>query len=438
MKNALRTVLALATTVVLGFTLAACAPVKLSGDRKITIIGAFGGLEAQGFQAELDAWGATSGITATYSQLPFFASRIKPLLRTKKKPDLVIYPQPGAIMQGKVKPLGLEKIVDLKPFQKTLVPGWESLTASKGHIYGLPINAAVKSLIWYNPKAFAEHGYLAPVSNTDLSALIEKIKKDESGYPWCLGIEDGVNTGAVATDWLESYVLQYGGMNVYNKWWQGAVKFSDKAVMKAASKFKVLALSKSNVAGDGEAIAATYFAEATARNLFSSGKKNGQCFMWRMGSEAPNYLPAIEASKYAKGDFSNIGVIPVPDISNTSRAVIGTGEIATAYKNDSDVKAALEFILSDKLGTHGWAKNGTFFSAHQTFDNTKYAHAIRQRIGESMANATQFGYDASDLMPFKIGSQIEPAELTAWIAGTKTLEQALKAIDDAWPQEYVQ
>ena len=433
MNKAVRNIVALATVVVLGFSLSACAPEKPSGDRKITIVGAFGGVEAQGFQTELNAWSVASGIKATYSQLPFFESSIKPLLRTKKKPDLVIYPQPGAVMQGKIKPIALDKILELKPFQKTLVPGWEPLTASKGHIYGLPINTAVQSLIWYNPQAFAEHGYLPPVTNTDLSDLVEKIKKGASGYPWCLGIEDGSKTGAVATDWLEAYVLQYGGMNVYNKWWQGTVKFSDKVIKKAASKFGGLVLNKSNVAGGGEAIAATYFGEATARNLFSKGKKNSQCFMWRMGSDAPNYFPKEIAAAYASSDFSKVGVIPVPDISRTSRAVIGTGEIATAYKNDSDVKAVLEFILSDQLGTHGWAKTGTFFSPHTSFDNTRYAHAIRQRIGEAMANSTVFGYDASDLMPFKIGSQIEPAQLTQWIAGEQSLDSALKAIDEAWP-----
>ena len=51
------------------------------------------------------------------------------------------------------------------------------------------------------------------------------------------------------------------------------------------------------------------------------------------------------------------------------------------------------------------------------------------------AEAEIFGFDASDQMPGAVGSGTEWTMLTEWITGQKTLDEALKAIDDSWPSE---
>ena len=51
-----------------------------------------------------------------------------------------------------------------------------------------------------------------------------------------------------------------------------------------------------------------------------------------------------------------------------------------------------------------------------------------------MANATSFGFDASDLMPPAVGAGAEWTELTNWISsGGADTEKVLQNIDAAWP-----
>jgi alpha-glucoside transport system substrate-binding protein len=58
---------------------------------------------------------------------------------------------------------------------------------------------------------------------------------------------------------------------------------------------------------------------------------------------------------------------------------------------------------------------------------------LQKQIGEIMANATNFGFDASQLMPAEVGQGAEPAQLALWMSGATTLPQALTDIAAAWP-----
>ncbi len=425
----------LVATTLLLTSLTACSKNEKSGDSVVQIVGSFGGAQAVAFQRELSDWSLKSGVKAIYIRILNFDQKIKWVVkhRSQLRPDVVIYPKPGSFMDlgSGQRPLALNKLIDLKAVQKSLVPGWVDLGSSKGKVYGLPITSSVQSLIWYNPAAFKKWGYRPPTSDKELATLISKINADGSGHPWCFGADAAVNPGTAAGDWLEDYVLQYGGVDLYNRWWRGDVPFSDRVIKKAASKVASLTFAPGNVAGGRSGIAKTVAGAPTAAKLYVNGIQNEQCFMMRMGAQAPSVLPLSVRKEYASADFRHIGVFPVPNISRTARNVVGSGQFAVAFVDDADVRTTLRYLLSAELGTHGWAKSATFISAHAAFDNTLYSNPIRKQIAEVLANATSFSFDASELMP-EVVAMAEGRQLLDWIADRQSLASALGSIDASW------
>jgi len=402
---------------------------------KVEIVGDFGGVHAEGFQAELDAWGATSGVEATYTQLQDFSTTIVARVAGGDAPDIAIFPQPGVLMGLSSNMIPLDDLVDVPAITDTLVPGWDTLATNGDVLYGLPIGANVKSLVWYNPAAFEAANLAVPTTDAELTALTATIRDEGLGYPWCVGIESGAATGWPATDWLEEYVLRYGGIDTYNKWWRHEIPFNDPIVVQAAEKFAELALTEGNVNGGGQAIALEGFGTAGNGLFIEGGKDAGQCFMMRQGSFITDFFPEDIQAEYVAGDYTHVGVFPLPTPEGANDAVLGGGDFAAAFSNNEAVKQTLSYILSDQLGTNGWAASGFFLSPHKTFSPTLYPTTIQQQIGEQLSSADTFGFDASDLMPGAVGSGTAWTNLTEWIAGQKSLEDALQTVEDNWPAD---
>lgn len=432
MNKRIRIAAAVSAVAVAAFGLGNIAPAEASTPT-VTIFGAFSGDQAKGFQGELNTWSLTSGVKVKYTGLANFNTDITVKVNGGQAPDIALWPQPGGLLgiTSKLKPLASIPGVKVSDIQKTLIPGWDKLAVKSGKIYGLPVGANVKSLVFYNPAAFAARGYKVPTTDAALTALVAKIKSDGAGYPYCAGIESGGATGWYATDWLEEYVLKLGGVAKYNQWWQGKIKFNSALVKQAANRVKDALLTDGNVQGGGTAIASRNFGEDTTRGLFADGKNNNQCFMLKQGSFITDFFPTAIKDEYKAGNYAHVGFFPVPTPAGGTKAVLGGGDIAAAFKSTPAVAKVLNFILSDKLGRSGWANSGFFLSAHKTFPNSLYPTAIQQKIGKTLATASAFGFDGSDAEPAAVNSA-EWSNLTSWFNGSKTLDEALNAIDAAY------
>ena len=397
---------------------------------EVTIFGGFGGGQAEGFQAELDAFGAANGIKITYTTLAAYDTDIRVKVKAGQAPNIGMWPQPGGLLEysSVLEPIDGLKSVDLAGIKNTLVPGWANLATKGGKTYGLPVSANVKSLVWYNPANFKAAGLTVPKTDADLTKLANTIKSKKLGYPWCVGIESGGATGWAATDWMEEYVLRYGGEAQYTAWWKGKLAWSSPTVQKAAKKFADVALTPGNVNGGGKAIAATSFGTTAA--LFATDKN--KCFMMRQGSFITDFFPDAIKAAYKANDFTNVGVFKLPAPAGTTDAVLGGGDLAAAFDDKAATQKVLNFILSDKLGQGPMlAKYPSYLSAHKTFPSAGYANPITKNIAGILSSAKLFGFDGSDLAP-AIVNATEWKELTNWISGKKTQKQAFDAIDASW------
>ena len=415
-----------ATAAVAALSLTGCAASSPAGDGKVTIFGGYGEAQAKAFQAELTEFGKANNIEITFTSLASFDQDIALKIKSGDTPDIALWPQPGGLKDASSNLVPLSDIIDLAPIQKTLIPGWDTLAEVDGKVYGLPVSANMKTLVFYNPAAFEAAGYTVPTTDAELKALEEQIKTDGTGYPWCAGIESGDATGWPITDWIEQYVLDLNGVDTYNKWISGEVDFASEEITKAADAVSARLLADGQVNGGGASMSTDGFGD-TAPLFETGGKAKGQCFMLRQGSFITDFFPEAIKAEIKAGDYTHADVFPLPAAEGGQAGVIGGGDLAGAFTNDSDVKKVLEFILSDQVGKK-MAAAGGFISPHKTFDTALYPTELAKKIGAAMAAAEVFGFDGSDQMSKAVNSEFWKAG-TDWVAGKATWAEAAARID---------
>ena len=82
--------------------------------------------------------------------------------------------------------------------------------------YGVFIKAAVKGLIWYNPKVH-DYAPAPPATWDDLQERRPTANKGDAEATWCVGLESGAASGWPGTDWIEDIVLRQAGPDIYNE-----------------------------------------------------------------------------------------------------------------------------------------------------------------------------------------------------------------------------
>lgn len=400
----------------------------------VWILGGFTDAQAEAFQADLDKWGETSGITVRYDGNTDFQTAVIARATAGNPPDIAIYPQPGVLKSQTKQLFPLEDLgIDVEAITADEANGLSDIAVVDGQTFGLPYSINVKSLVWYNPAAFEAAGLTVPTTDAELTALQQQIMDEGLGYPWCVGLESGAATGWPATDWLEEYVLRFGGLEEYNAWIAGDVLFDSPLVNEAGDKVATELLEEGKINGGGQAAATTAF-QTAGNQLFVKGKDNGQCFMMRQGSFIADFFPDDIKAQIQEGDLSNIDFFQLPSPEGTDTAMLGGGDLVGAFTDSDAVKQVVEYITGKEFGTNGFATQAIFLSPHNDFDTSFYTTEFQRKAQELLAASTLFGFDASDQMPGEVGSGAEWRELTSWFAGQKTMEQAFQAIDAAWPR----
>jgi alpha-glucoside transport system substrate-binding protein len=380
-----------------------------------------------GFKAELDPKAKAAGITVKWQKVANINQLIMTKIQAKDTPDIAFIPQPGVVKDIVKRNAGkpLDSVLDMTALKSNMLPGTLEAGTIDGKLYGYLASINVKSLVFYNKKAWDKAGYKAPDSIDALNALTDQIKSD-GGTPWCMGIQDsGGATGWPATDWFEDLVMRYGGADEYNGWVDHTVKFDSPLVRQAAAEFEKLLFTKGNVPGDQKAIAST--AWTTAANAMFDAKPG--CWLLKQGSFYTAFFP-----KPVQADLDNsVGVFGFPPATaGGDNPTLGGGDMAVLFNDGASAKKVMNLLAETALGTQA-AKNSSFISPHSDFDTSLYGGALHKAMAEIASKTTQFLFDASDQMPGAVGAGAFWKDITAWVAGQESLDDALKNIDAAWP-----
>jgi alpha-glucoside transport system substrate-binding protein len=399
-----------------------------AGDKQIEIMYGFGGDQSKGFEGAMKEFETSSGITIKFTDASqSFDTMIRPRVQGNNPPDIALFPQPGLMLdfakQGKLQDLGT--MLDVNSLKSALVPGVLDVGTQEGKVYGFPVNFNVKSLVWYPKKAFEAKGYQVPTTIAELEALTDKIKADGT-TPWCVGIESAGATGWVATDWIEDFVLRYGGPEKYDQWVRHEIPFNDPVVVQSAQEFEKLALADGNVFGGRKSVVSSNFATAINPEFDDPPK----CFLHKQG----NFITQKDFIKESvrQNLDEEVGVFQLPGTDANNKPLLVGGDLAGAFTNDDDVKKALEFMSSPQFKFSNIA-TATWLSAVKSFDLGQYPNETTKTVAKLAYESTVSRFDGSDTMPGAVGAGSFWKDMTAWISGQKSLDEALKDIEDSWP-----
>ncbi len=196
----------------------------------VTVIGTWGGDEQAAFLEMVKPWEDQTGAKVQYTGTRDINTVLTTGVASGVLPDLAGLPGPGQMAEyanaGKLLPLN--DVLDLATYEADTAPALVELGKVDDQVYGVFIKAAIKGLIWYNPKVH-DYGASPPTTWEDLLSAGDD-QQVRAVATWCLGIESGAASGWPATDWIEDLVLRTAGPEVYTSWYQGKTKWTDPAI----------------------------------------------------------------------------------------------------------------------------------------------------------------------------------------------------------------
>jgi len=300
-------------------------------------------------------------------------------------PDLTPHPWIGLMKQW----ADAGEIVDLtgKVTTDDINPALVPIGEYDGGLYGLFIFPNVKSLVWYSPKQFAAMGYEVPTTWYQLLALSEKILAD-GGVPWSIGIESGAASGWPGTDWIEDIMLRTAGADVYDKWVNHEIPWTDPRIKLAFETFGSL-FDKGYVLGGPIGALTTNFGDAAD----------------------PLFLDPPAAYMHHQATFIQ------------------------GFFNDRPEVIAFAQFLTSETAANIWSSELGELSAYVDADPAQFESPITAKAQEMLLSATVSRFDGSDLMPGEIGAGAFWSGVLDYISGI-SLDTVLQSIEAAAVEAY--
>lgn len=414
--------------------IAALAAVTLAGcvgsgaavsddDDALTIFGPYRDGEADRFVESLAPFVERTGIDVRYTgTADFVRDLVARSGEDNEPPDVAIVPQPGLVRQ--LAESG--DVVELAPgaqiaLERNYPVGAADLGKVDGVAVGVPFRVNVKSLVWYRPDVFAEHGWQVPRSLDELAELADRIVDEPDIVPWCLALQAGSATGWPATDWVEDLVVRLQGADDYGRWARGDLGFASPEIRDAFETFDDVVLAPGRQLG-GRAGAI----DRPTNQVFDGllGAEPG-CAMAKQADFARAWLP--DGTVVGPDGDVDWFVLPGRDVETAPPLVVG-GDLVVQFRHDERVDALLEFLAGEEAG-ESWARSGGLISPRATFDPAHYPDDASREIAELVVSAETLVFDASDQMPPEVGTTAYWTGITQWIAGQLTLDQLVEALD---------
>jgi serine/threonine protein kinase/DNA-binding SARP family transcriptional activator len=350
---------------------------------------------------DLDAIGAQHGVHIQAQQAPTSATE----LASEALPGDILVINPSDLSEL----AAIHPMLDLRPFvdEATLLDDYGTHLVSlsrlgddgawpsnAGAVHGVPVDLALKSLIWTNEPEFTDLGYVRPTDWASFMDLAREMVADGQ-IPFCLGIESGDADGWPATDWVETVVLRTAGPDFYDRWIRHDLPFDDQVVVNAIRTIGEMVLTPGFL-DTSPAEAADRPLELAMRDL---AEKPGSCLMTPLPSFMPHLAGTLEQP---------IGTFAFPAFGlGHDDALVGGGSIAVAVTDRPEVRQVMAALASGDYGTGTaqveWPDT---LPANARFDSTTMVNPVMSEIlGELQAaiRSDDFRFDASDAMPPEIG-----------------------------------
>jgi alpha-glucoside transport system substrate-binding protein len=421
--------LALATLAVLAVV--ACGSSSSAGKGSVHVLAVWSGSEQASFEAVLKPFEDQTGIKVLFESTRDVDQILATRVQAGNPPEIASLPSPATLnkyaAQGKLIQLD-NGILDMNTFSAQYAPGWIKLGTINSKLYEIFSWAAVKGLVWYDPKNFAAKNYTVPTTWADLITLQNTIKSNGT-TPWCIGLSAAAASGWPGSDWVKEIVLSQAGPTVYDSWWQGKTKWTDPAIKAAWQTWgTILGPGDSNVYGNKNLMLSLKF-ENGGDGLFKTPPK---CYMHNQASFITDNFVKQNTGVTAGTDFK---FFALPDVDPANQGShVGAGDAFSMLKDTSQARALIKYLTTPEAQAI-WVKRGGKLSPNKSFDLANYPDDITREVAKVMTAAKIFAFDAGDLMPVDMKNAYWAAVLS-FVADQSKLDSILAHLDQVQTAAY--
>jgi alpha-glucoside transport system substrate-binding protein len=399
------------------------------GGGTVSVLAVWGGDELDNFRAMIAPFEEQTGITVEYEGTRDLNAVLTTRLEGGNPPDLAGLPGPGQLQEfaqaGHL--VALNDVLDMDQMRSEYDEGFLKLATIDGNLYGIFIKAAVKSLVWYNPKAFDAAGYEIPTSWDELNTLEDQIIAD-GNKPWCIGLESGAASGWPGTDWIEDIMLRTAGPDTYDQWWNHEIAWTNAAVKNAWETWGTIVNDPDMVYGGQPWVLSTNFGEAP----FPMFEDPVKCYLHRQASFITSFITEQFPDLVAGEDYDFFEFPPIEPAQG--QPLLVAGDLFGMFNDTPQARALMQYLVTADAQAI-WAERGGFLSANKMVDPAVYPDQLTQQIGEMLTQATAVRFDASDLMPEAVNNAFW-AGIMDFVSQPDTLDSILDSIESAAQDAY--
>ncbi len=398
------------------------------GGAKVSIFSAIRGIEAQNFVDVLKPFERCTGIDISWEASEDFESQLQARVHAGQAPDLAAIAQPGLIRDlahsGALKPAAQQLVAEAT---QNYPGSWLDYASVGGALYGTPLGANVKSLVWYSPVAFARHGWTVPRTWAELMTLSRRIASDGE-HPWCAGIDSGHSTGWPVTDWIEDILLRTQPPGVYDAWVAHRLPFNDPRVVSAVHQVGEILRDPRYVNGgfgDVHSIAVTSWQDGGLPVVDS-----GDCSLYHLGSFYANDWPSGTLINPSQEVYAFV----LPSMNGQTQPLVVAGEFMTAFNDDPATRAVQQYLASSDFAQTK-ARRGGWVSINNGVTEADLPDPLGRLVLTLLRDPHRLmRFDGSDQMPSAVGTGTFWSEATRWISTGESDQAFCTAVEQSWPR----
>ncbi|HEX3824072.1 MAG TPA: extracellular solute-binding protein [Mycobacteriales bacterium] len=393
--------------------------------KSFTVLGQWTGEEQGAFENIVKGFDAATGAKVQYSAAAGGdeATVLGAKVNGGHPPDIATISLPGALAQyasaGKLVPVSS---AGQQAVNANFASEWASLGSYKGKLYGVPIDAADKSTVWYNNTLFKNAGITSTPSTWP--ALINDAKTlGQSGVQ--VPISVGGGDGWTLTDWFENVYLRTAGLADYDKLTHHQIPWTSKTVTTALNTLKQIWGDPALIGSPQAALKVPF--TGSVDNTYKAKPTSGLVY------EASFVASTITGDKDPAQVGTTAKFFPFPSINGSKPVVEASGDFAVAFSHKPVVQAFLTYLAGAQAAKElvSFAGSG-FLSANKNLAASDYPNSTLGQLGSQLVSVgNNFRFDMSDQAPATFGgtpNKGEWADLQAFL-GNGNVAQAQQALE---------
>ncbi len=391
----------------------------------LVVMTSMGGQLLEAFETTVSEYGERAGYETQVETVSDISTLLITRAQANNLPDATQLAKPGQMRdfvdQGEVVELDPEIVADHPQ-------AFVDLGSVNDKLYGIFVDASLKSLVWYNPKSFEAGGYTIPETWAELMALTEKMASNGDN-PWALGMESGSASGWPGTDWLEEIIVRMYGPEFYDQWVNHEIPWTDSRVKNAWQTFGEIFTNEDYVFGGPQAIVSIAWNEAP-NYLFTDPP---DAYMYKQGTFVQSFIQDNNPEVVAGEDY-DVFVLPPINKEEYGNPLVGAGDIVFGFSDRPAVKGLLEYLASAEAQSV-FAETGQGLAINKNVPLDVYPDPINARAAEILKSVSTFRFDGSDLMPAAVGSGTFWTGMMDYFSGTD-LDSVLQNIERSAKRAY--